>query len=127
MRARCVVTMFVVMAFTAAPGEPQVLHSFGQLPLRVNVNDRVQIEDQSGARFAGAVTALTEAGITIDTAAGPRPFTRCAVRTVGVREYRFQFGAVVGGAVFAALGAAAVCAHRGGNCALVGAVGALPI
>ena len=48
-----------------SPGLAQPLRSFQDLALRVNLGDRLRIEDQSGARTTGRLTRLTRDEITI--------------------------------------------------------------
>jgi hypothetical protein len=106
----------------------QVLHSFEDLPLRVNLNDQLQIEDQSGAKVSGRVTRLTRNDMTIQTTAGEKRFTSDTIREVAVRGHSLRKGALIGAGVFAVLGALAVCSHEGaGDCIIVGPLGAAPI
>ena len=111
-----------------SPGSAQILQSFEDLALRVNLEDRLQVEDQSGARSTGRLTRLTRDAIAIETDAGEKRFTSDAVRGVAVRGHALRKGALIGAGVFAALGVAASCSHhRGGNCAVIGVFGAGPI
>lgn len=122
------VSLFALMLLVPSRGSAQVLQSFEDLALRVNLDDQLQIEDQSGAKATGRLTRLTSAEILIQTDAGERRFTSDAVREVAMRGHPFRKGAVIGAGVFAVLGALAVCSHEGdGDCAIVGSLGAAPI
>lgn len=109
-------------------GAAQIPQSFEDLPLRVNLSDQLQIEDQSGAKFSGRLTRLTRGDLTIQTGAGEKDFTADSVRAASVRGHALRRGALVGAAVFAVLGAVATCSHEGGSgCAIVGPLRAAPI
>lgn len=106
----------------------QVLQSFEELALRVNLNDHLQIEDQSGAKTTGRLSRLTRDDLAIQTDAGEKRFTSVTVREVAMRGHSLRKGALIGTGVFAVLGALAVCSHEGGgDCIIVGALGAAPI
>jgi hypothetical protein len=110
------------------PGLAQSLQSFQDLALRVNLNDRLRIEDQSGVRTTGRLTRLTRDEITIQTDAGEKRFTSDTVREVAVRGYALGKGALIGAGALAVLGAVATCSHEGGDaCAVIGTLGGAPI
>lgn len=118
-----------MVLFGALPASAQPLQSFRDLGLRVNLDDRLTIEDQSGARIVGRLTRLTRDEITIRAATGEQRLTRAAVRQVGVRRYLQREGVLIGAGAGAALGALAACAgSERTECAdgpiLAGAVGA---
>ena len=118
--------VFVVLAPWNASA--QTVQSFTELALRINLHDQVRIEDQSGATTSGRVVRLTRSEMTIATDAGEKRFTSDTVRVISARQHQLRKGALIGGGLFAVLGAVAVCAHEGGaNCGVVGALGAAPI
>jgi hypothetical protein len=120
----------VVALMLAAPshGSAQAVLSFEDLALRVNLGDRLRVEDQSGVKATGRLTRLTSDEIAIQTAAGEKRFTHDTVRAVAVRGHSFGKGALIGAGVFAVLGAVATCSHEGGgDCVIIGLFGAAPI
>ena len=123
-----VVSLVVFVLLVPSQGWAQVLQSFEDLPLRVNLNDQLQIEDQAGAKVGGRVTRLTRNDLTIQTTAGEKRFTGDTVRAIAARGHALRRGALVGAGVFAVLGGVAVCSHRGGEgCGVVGPLAAAPI
>ena len=99
------------------------------LGIRVNIDDRIRVEDQSGVRTSGRLMALTDHAITIQTSAGEKHFTRETVRQVAVRRQPIRMAVLIGAGAGAALGAAIACTgpeHE--ECVdgpiMVGAVGA---
>ena len=109
-------------------GAAQVLQSFEDLPLRVNLNDLVQIQDDSGAKVKGRVTRLTRDEITIQTSAGEKRFTRDGVHAAAIRGHALRRGALVGAGLFAVLGAVATCSDEEESmCGIVGPLRAAPI
>ena len=105
-----------------------MVQSFADLALRVNLDDRLRVDDQSGIGTVGRLTRLTADEIAIQTDAGEKRFTKEAVRGVAVHGHSFRSGALIGAAVFAAVGALAVCVHEGdGSCVIIGSLGAAPI
>ena len=122
------IMFLALMLLAPSRGWAQVLQSFEDLALRVNLDDELQIEDQSGARATGRLSRLTHDEMAIRTDAGEKRFTSDTVREVAVRGHALRKGALIGTGVFAVLGALAVCAHEGGgDCVFVGALGAAPI
>jgi hypothetical protein len=116
------------MLVIPSPGRAQVVQSFEDLPLRVNLNDQVQIQDESGPTVTGRVTRLTRDEIVIQTSAGEKRFTRSSVRAASIRGHALRRGAVVGAGLFAVLGAVATCSHEGGSgCSIIGPLRAAPI
>ena len=79
------------------------------LALRVNLDDRLQVEDQSGGRTTGRLTRLTADEMTIHTNAGEKHFTRKTVRQVAVRHRPLRVAVLIGAAAGAATGAVAAC------------------
>jgi hypothetical protein len=112
----------------AAPGHAsaQVVQAFEDLALRVNLDDHLRVEDESGRRAAGRLTRLTPDEIAILTDAGERRFTHGTVREVAVRGYALKRGALIGAVVFAILGVATMCAHGEEHCAIIGPLAAAP-
>jgi hypothetical protein len=79
------------------------------LGIRVNIDDRIRVEDQSGVRTSGRLTGLTTDAITIQTSAGEKHFTRETVRQVAVRRQPIRMAVLIGAGAGAALGAAIAC------------------
>ena len=79
------------------------------LARRVNLNDQLRVEDQSGGRTTGRLTRLTADEITLQTAGGEKHFTREAVRQVAVRRRPLRTAVLIGAGVGAATGAVAAC------------------
>jgi hypothetical protein len=69
---------------------------FDDLALRVNLDDRLRVEDASGVRTTGHLTRLTGHEMTIETEAGEKHFTSAGVREVAVRGHMLVTGALVG-------------------------------
>ncbi len=131
-RALCVIATALPFAafllLTPPTVSAQVVQVFEDLALRVDLGDRVQVEDQSGGKATGRLTRLTREEIVIRTEAGERRFRRDTVRAVAVGRHPFRKAAFIGAGVFAVLGGLAVCAHEGGrDCVVVGPLGAAPI
>jgi hypothetical protein len=80
------------------------------LALRVNLNDRLLVEDTAGGKTTGRLTRLTADEITLHTAAGEEHFTRETVRQVAVRHQPLRMAVLIGAGVGAATGAVAGCA-----------------
>ncbi len=116
-------TWLVYLLASALPVTAQPLQSFENLALRVNLDDQLQVEDQSGVKATGRLTRLTRDEITIQTDAGERRFTSETVRAVAVRGHALRKGALIGAGAFVVLNAAAAARH--GNAGGVpGALGA---
>ncbi len=79
------------------------------LALRVNLNDRLLVEDASGGRAAGRLTRLTAEEITLQTDAGEKHFTRETVRQVAVRRQPLRMAVLIGAGAGAATGAVIAC------------------
>ena len=79
------------------------------LALRVNLDDQLRVEDQSGGRTTGRLTRLTADEITLQTAAGEKHFTRETVRQVAVRRQPLRMAVLIGAGAGAATGAVAAC------------------
>jgi hypothetical protein len=122
------ILFLALMLLGPSQGWAQVLGSFEDLALRVNLDDQLQVEDQSGARATGRLSSLTRDELAIQTDAGEKRFASDTVREIAIRGQSLRKGALIGTGVFAVLGALAVCSHEGGgNCGIVGALGAAPI
>lgn len=103
----------------------QPLQSCEHLALRLNLNDWVRVQDQSGDTATGRLIRLSRDEMTIQTNAGDRRFASDAVREVAVRGHGLRRGALIGTTVFAMLGAIATCVHEGGaGCAARGLIAA---
>jgi hypothetical protein len=99
------------------------------LALRVNLDDQLRVEDQSGVRTTGRLTRLTADEITVHTDGGEKHFTRETVRQVAVRHRPLRMAVLIGAGAGAAIGAVAACTGpEREECAdapiLAGAVGA---
>ena len=105
----CLVALPIVVLLAPSPGSAQPLQSFQDLALRINLDDRLRIEDQSGARTTGRLTRLTRDEITISTDVGEKHFTSATVREVAVRRNSRRKGVLIGAGVGAILGALAAC------------------
>jgi hypothetical protein len=105
-----------LVASSALPVTAQPLQSFENLALRVNLDDQLRVEDQSGVTATGRLTRLTRDEITIQTDAGEKHFTSEQVRNVAMRGHSLGKSALIGAGVFAVLGTVAAAA-RGGNAA----------
>lgn len=79
------------------------------LALRVNLDDRLEIEDRSGARTTGRLIRLTADEITLRTNAGEKHFTRETVRQVALSHRPVRIAVLIGAGVGAATGAVAAC------------------
>jgi hypothetical protein len=115
---------FVALMLVApSQGSAQALQSFDDLPLRVNLDDQLRVEDQSGGKATGRLTRLTADEIAIQTEAGEKRFTRDTARAVAVRGHALRKGALIGAGMFAVLGMVALCSREAregssGNCAI---------
>jgi hypothetical protein len=122
---------FVALALlllVPSQGRAQALRSFEDLALRVNLDDQLQVEEQSGVKATGRLIRLTRDEIAIQTEAGEKRFRRDTVRAVAVRGHTLGKAALIGAGVFAVLGAVATCSHEGGaGCGIIGLLGAAPI
>ncbi len=123
-----VVSFSALVLLAPSPGSAQALQSFEDLALRVDLDDQLQVEDQSGIKATGRLTRLTRDEIAIRTGAGEKHFASGTVREVAVRGHSLRKGALIGTVAFAVLGALAACSHEGGrDCLIVGPLGAAPI
>lgn len=124
---RTVVISLALMLLAPPQASAQPVQFFEDLALRVDLDDQLQVEDQSGVRATGRLTLLTPDELAIQTDAGENRFTRGTVREVAVRGYALRWGALIGAAGFAVLGAVVMCSHGEENCAIIGPLGAAPI
>ena len=90
----------------SAGAGPDLLNELGP---RINVDDRIRIEDQMGVRTTGRVTHLTADAITIETGAGDRRFTLEALREVDVRRSPVRLMTLVGAGAGVVAGALSEC------------------
>jgi hypothetical protein len=117
-----------ILLLAQSHGSAQVLYSFEDLALRVNLDDRLEVENQSGITATGRLTRLTRDAIAIQTNEGERRFTSETVRRVAVRAHSLRKASFIGAGVGAALGTLATCVHEGGgDCFVIGSLGAAPI
>jgi len=91
-----------------APAEEQA-GFFADLALRVNLDDQLQVEPQSGGTTTGRLTRLTADAFTLHTAAGDATFTRQTVRRVSVRRHPTRVAVLSGAGAGALIGAVAAC------------------
>jgi hypothetical protein len=126
-RRAAAISVFVLL-LTQSQCSAQVVHSFEDLALRVNLDDRLQVEDQSGTVATGRLVRLTCDEVAIRIDAGERRFTSEAVRRVALRAYSLRKASFIGAGVGAALGTLATCVHEGGgDCVFIGSLGDAPI
>jgi hypothetical protein len=104
-------------------GSAQALQSFEDLALRVNLDDRVRVEDQFGVRATGHLTRLTRDEIAIRTDVGEKRFTSDTVRAVAARGHASRKGALIGAGVLVVLNAVAAATHENAG-GVPGAIGA---
>jgi hypothetical protein len=116
------------MLLAPSQGSAQVLQSFDDLALRVNLDDQLRVEDQAGLEATGRLTRITRDEMAIQTESGEKRFTRDGVRAVALRDYALRTGALIGAGAVAVLGVVATCSHEGGeNCVFIGLFGGAPI
>jgi hypothetical protein len=109
MRRVIVALAIAFVLLVPSHGLAQPLQSFQDLARRIKVNDRLQIEDQSGARITGRLARLTRDEVAIQTNGGEQRFTSADVRSVAVRRGSGRWGALIGAGVGAVVGAALEC------------------
>ena len=109
MRRTVVVSFLALTLLAPSQGSAQALQSFEDLALRVNLDDQLRVEDQSGVRTTGRLTRLTADEITIHTDAGDKHFTRETVRQIAVRRQPLRMAVLIGAGAGAATGAIAAC------------------
>jgi hypothetical protein len=127
-RRSIVVSLLALTLLAPSQVSAQALQSFEDLALRINLDDQLLVEDQSGVKTSGRLTRLTLDEIALQTDAGEKRFARDAVRAVALRGHPLRNGALIGAAVFAVLGAVANCSHEGNDaCVAVGSLAAAPI
>lgn len=115
---------------TSAAAQP--VATFADLPARLNVGDRVSVEDRSGAVTSGRLERLTPEELAVAPGAGTaRVFPAASVRRVQRRGDSLgnglRLGAIIGGALGGALGGAFSGEFRASDlmqgAAIFGAVG----
>ena len=112
LRRKGLALFVALMLLAPSPSSAQVLQSFEDLPLRVNLDDQLRVEDLSGVKATGRLTRLKREEIAIQTEAGEKRFTRDTVRAVAVRGHALRKGALAGAGVFAVLGVVAMCSRE---------------
>ena len=80
------------------------------LGLRVNLDDRLRVEDRSAVRTTGRLTHLTDDAITVQTNDGQRQFMRETIHQVEKRQRPLRLATLIGAGAGAAFGAVAGCA-----------------
>ena len=101
--------ILAVSLVAPSQGSAQALQSFEDLALRVDLDDRLLVEDASGGRTTGRLAGLTAGEITLQTAAGEKHFTRETVGQVAVRRQPLRLAVLIGAGAGAAAGAVATC------------------
>lgn len=101
---------FILLVPTRGGTQPD--ESFHGLSMRVNIGDRLQVEDASGARTTGRLVALTDDVLTLstDVGTGVRRVTPAGVRTITLRQHPTVAGVRIGAGVGLLAGALAACA-----------------
>ena len=128
LRRTALASFVALMLVAPGQGSAQGLEPFEDLGLRVNLDDRLQVEDQSGVKATGRLTKLTPDELAIQTRTGEKRFTPDTVRAVALRGYALRKGALIGAGVLGILGVVATCSREGGgDCVIVGLFGAAPI
>jgi hypothetical protein len=94
---------------------------FDQIALRVNLGDRLQVDDRSGPDVTGRLISLTGEEITIETDAGVKRFTSATVDEVRVRGSSLRRGALVGAGTFTALAVASPACRSNPDCSPIAA------
>jgi hypothetical protein len=82
---------------------------FDALAPRINLDDRIRVQDQSGVRTTGRLSRLTADGIAIQTDAGEKRFTADALREVAVRRSPVRLLTLIGAGAGIAAGALTEC------------------
>jgi hypothetical protein len=90
-------------------GPARALQSFEDLALVVNLDDQLQVEDQSGVKVTGRLARLSRDEIAIQTDVGEKHFTRETVRQVEVRRQPLRMAVLIGAGAGAITGAVAAC------------------
>jgi hypothetical protein len=106
---RAAAISFLILLLGQSQGSAQVLHSFEDLALRVNLDNRVLVENQSGITATGRLTRLTRDEIAIQTNEGERRFTSENVRQVAVRQRPLRTAVLIGAGAGWVAGAVAAC------------------
>jgi hypothetical protein len=83
--------------------------SFQDLALRVNLDDRLQVEDTMGVWITGRLTHLSTDLLTIQVDDDQRQFTSSIVRNITVRGNSRRRGVLLGAGLGVAVGALAAC------------------
>jgi hypothetical protein len=108
-RRPIVVLPLALVLLAPSLGFAQPLQSFEDLALRVNLDDRLRIEDHSGLRATGRLRGLTREEVVIQTDAGEKRFPSATVHEIAVRRNTRRKGILIGAGVGAAIGALAGC------------------
>lgn len=118
----------VLLLFVPSVGEAQQMSSFRDLALRVNVGDRLRIQDQSGAATTGRLVGLTATELVVGTPSGTRRFG-LDVASIAVRRSTIRKAVLIGAGLGAVAGTIAACSSEereecGDAALMLGAVGA---
>lgn len=106
---RACLSFVALLLLASSQVSAQALRSFDDLALRVNLDDRLRVEDQSGESITGRLTRLTRDEIAIQAGAGERRFTSATVREIDVRRSARRTGVLIGAGLGIAVGALAAC------------------
>lgn len=87
-----------IVAFTPRWVWAQPTSSFADLTQKIKVGDGVQVEDRSGTKVRGRVTALSAEQITIDSGGRQHRFPRETVGAVAMQRRYGRRGALIGAA-----------------------------
>jgi hypothetical protein len=91
-------TMLLVAVAIPSPSAAQPPISFAELASRVSVDDRIRLEDRSGATTVGRVKAITSEAVTVESGAAEIRFTSEMVRSVAKRRSWTLLGTLIGAA-----------------------------
>jgi hypothetical protein len=121
-------TLILLTLAVSSAASAQRVASFSDIGRRVSLDDRILVEDRSGAMAKGRVTIITADAITLDTPSGEHRFASESVLSVAKRRAWGGRGALIGAVGFTVY--EMIDCHRANqNCAdwplapLVGAAG----
>lgn len=127
MRWNTVARMLGLTLLAPSTLSAQTLTSFGELPLRLNLDDRVRVVDQSGAAVTGRLMRLTRDVLAIQVDATEKELPGAMVRAVAVPRHPLGKGALIGAGVFAILGVVACVRHDETSECGIGPIAAAPL
>jgi hypothetical protein len=97
-------TVVAIIMATAIPGRAQVLATFRELPLRLDLGDTVTVLDLRGTRVRGRVLSLTPDQIVVGDSAPGVAFTSDRVRQVERCCDSIKNGTLIGALTLGAIG-----------------------